>query len=165
MAEFASKGVGTAGLTTGVIGTALGVLNGGLGNLFGGMFANGAGAANVCSDNMPVTRYELQMEDKLISKDSEIAILKSEKYTDEKIVDVYERLSARIRGVEDQVSAQAVYNATNTATLSCIQAQVAQLQSLTKVIVPASSICPAPMPLHNSWTAPTSTAATTTPAA
>lgn len=160
MAEFASKGVGTAGLTTGVIGTALGVLNGGLGNLFGGVLgANNC--AGVCSENMPVTRYELEMENKLMGKDSEIALLKSEKYTDEKIVDVYERLSNRIAGVEQQVSAQAVYNATVNANLACIQGQVAQLQSLTKTIVPASSICPAPMPLHNSWTAPTTTASTT----
>lgn len=161
MAEFASKGVANAGLATGIIGTSLGVLGGGLGNLLGGVF-NGGGVAGVASENMPVTRYELQMEDKLISKDSEIALLKSEKYTDQKIVDVYERLSSRINGVEQQIAAQAVYNATNTATLSCLQNQVAQLQSLTKVIVPASSICPAPMPLHNSWTAPTTT---TTPAA
>ena len=165
MAEFASKGVANAGLATGVIGTALGVLNGGLGNLFGGAFANGAGAANVCSDNMPVTRYELEMENKLMGKDSEIALLKSEKYTDEKIVDVYERLSARIGGVEQQISAQAVYNATANANIACIQNQVAQLQSLTKVIVPASSICPPVMPLHNSWTAPTASTTGTTPAA
>ena len=102
------------------------------------------------------------MENKLVGKDSEIALLKSEKYTDEKIVDVYERLSSRINGVEQQVSAQAVYNATANANIACIQNQVAQLQGLTKLIVPASSICPAPMPLHNSWTAPTTT---TTPTA
>ena len=157
MAEFASKGVAGSGLGLGIAGTALGILNGGLGNILGGF------GANACSDNMPVTRYELEMENKLMGKDSEIALLKSEKYTDEKIVDVYERLSTRIAGVEQQVSAQAVYNATVNANLACIQNQVAQLQSLTKVIVPASSICPAPMQLHNSWTAPT--ASSTTPAA
>ena len=157
MAEFASKGVAGSGLGLGIAGTALGILNGGLGNILGGF------GANACSDNMPVTRYELEMENKLMGKDSEIALLKSEKYTDEKIVDVYERLSTRIAGVEQQVSAQAVYNATVNANLACIQNQVAQLQSLTKTIVPASSICPAPMPLHNSWTAPT--ASSTTPAA
>ena len=160
MAEFASKGVANAGLATGIIGTSLGVLGGGLGNLLGGVFgANNV--AGIASDNMPVTRYELQMEDKLVSKDGEIALLKSEKYTDEKIVDVYEKLSARINGVEQQIAAQAVYNATNTATLSCLQGQVAQLQSLTKLIVPASSICPEPMMAKNAWVAPTST----TPAA
>jgi hypothetical protein len=36
------------------------------------------------------------------------------------------------------------------------------LNNITKTIVPASAICPAPMPLHNSWVAPTTT---TTPAA
>lgn len=151
MAEFASKGVAGSGLGLGIAGTALGLLNGGLGNIFGI-------GANACSDNMPVTRYEMEMENKLMGKDSEIALLKSEKYTDEKIVDVYERLSARIGGVEQQVSAQAVYNATVNANLACIQNQVAQLQGLTKLIVPITSVCPEPMADKNSWTAPTATA-------
>ena len=34
---------------------------------------------------------------------------------------------------------QAVYNGTNTAAVGCIQGQIAQLQSLTKLIVPNSS--------------------------
>jgi hypothetical protein len=37
---------------------------------------------------------------------------------------------------------QAVYNGTNTAALNCLQGQVAQLYSLTKLIVPNGSICP-----------------------
>ena len=155
MAEFASKGVAGSGLGLGIAGTALGLLNGGLGNLFGGVNSMAP------SENQFVTRYEMEMEDKLMVKDSEISLLKSEKYTDEKIVDVYERLSGRIAGVEQQIAAQAVYNATNTATLSCIQNQVAQLQGLTKLIVPITSVCPEPMAAKNSWTAPT----TTTPAA
>lgn len=162
MAEFASRGVANAGLATGIVGTALGVLNGGLGNLFGGFCGNNAALmAAACSDNQPVTRYELDMENKIVSKDSEIALLKSNIYTDQKITDVFERLSTRIRGVEDQVSAQAVYNATNTATLSCIQGQVAQLQALTKLVVPADNVCPEPMPRYNSFTTPTSTTPTT----
>ena len=164
MAEFASKGVATAGLTTGIIGTAGWLLNGGLGNLLGGLGGNNAAlmSAMACSDNQPVSRYEMKMENELAKKDSEIALLKADKYTDEKITEVYERLSSRIRGVEDQVAAQAVYNATNTATLSCIQSQVAQLQGLTKLVIPITSVCPEPMAAKNSWTAPT---ATTTPAA
>ena len=54
MGEFASRGVGTAGLTTGIIGTAGWLLNGGLGGLLGGN-----AAAVACSDNMAVNRYEL----------------------------------------------------------------------------------------------------------
>lgn len=35
--------------------------------------------------------------------------------------------------------------------------QIAQLQGLTKLIVPITSVCPQPMPEFNSWTAPTTT--------
>ena len=58
MAEFASKGVGTAGLTTGIIGTAGWLLNGGLGNILGGIGGNNAAlmGALACSDNQPVSR-------------------------------------------------------------------------------------------------------------
>ena len=52
MAEYASKGVGGAGLGLGIAGTSLGLLNGGLGNLLGGMGNCGCGN----SDNMPVNR-------------------------------------------------------------------------------------------------------------
>jgi len=34
------------------------------------------------------------------------------------------------------------------------------LSNITKQIVPASAVCPAPMPLYNSWTSPTTTTAT-----
>ena len=40
------------------------------------------------------------MENKLVSKDSEIALLKSNIYTDQKIADVYERLHGKIEGVQ-----------------------------------------------------------------
>lgn len=81
--EYASKGVGTAGLTTGIIGTvgtaiATGLLggNGGLGGIFGG---NQNPAAS------PV--YQLAQ------KDNEIAILKAQQYSDNKIAALTERVS------------------------------------------------------------------------
>ena len=46
-----------------------------------------------------------------------------------------------------------------------LQNQVAQLQALTKVVIPYTSICPEPMSRYNSWTAPTTPAATTAAAA
>ena len=148
MAEFASKGVAGSGLGLGIAGTALGVLNGGLGNLFGGM-------ANNCSDNQFINRYELEMENKIVAKDGEIALLKSNIYTDQKIAEVYERLNNKIAGVEAAVNTQAVVNATMTGTISCMQGQIAQLQSLTKLVVPNSSVCPG-------WGNVTITPATTT---
>lgn len=154
MAEFASNGKANAALTTGIIGTALGVLGSGM-NLLGGL-GNGC-----CSENIAVNRYELNMENQIVQKDVENALLRSNIYTDQKLTDVYERLSNRIAGVEAQVNTQAVYNATVNANIACMQNQITQLQSLTKLIVPSSSICPAPMPAYNSWTAPTASTTTT----
>lgn len=136
MAEFASKGVAGSGLGLGIAGTALGILNGGLGNIFGGAMNCG------CSENNLINRYELELENKIVSKDSEIALLKSNIYTDQKIADVYERLNTKIGVVEAGINAQAVYNAANTATIGCIQGQVAQLFGLTKLVVPNTSVCP-----------------------
>ena len=55
---------------------------------------------------------------------------------------------------------------TTQAKFGCLDGTIAgmmgTLNNITKTIVPASAICPAPMPLHNSWVAPTTT---TTPTA
>ena len=150
MAEFASKGVAGAGLGTGIAGLALGVLNGGLGNLLGGW----NGRCN-CNENQVVTRYELDLQNQIASKDGHIALLESNIYTDQKLNDLRNYVDAKVGVVEGAINAQAVYNATNTATIGCIQGQIAQLQGLTKVIVPITNVCPEPMKLYNSWTAPT----------
>ena len=132
--EYASKGVGEAGLTTGIIGTALGVLNnGGLNGILGG--SNN-------SEDKPVTRYEASMMTELAKKDQHIALLEADKYTDQKIADLYDKVNNRFIGVEQQIGAQAVWNATQTGTLACLQNQIAQLQSLTKLVVPNANIAP-----------------------
>ena len=134
--KYASKGVAGTGLGLGIAGTALGLLsgNGGL-NLLG---TNNCG----CSEDHWVNRYELSMQNELASKDSKIALLESNIYVDSKIADVYERLNNKIGGIEAQICQQNVYNATNTATINCISNQVAQLMSLTKVVIPNGSVCP-----------------------
>lgn len=134
--KYSSKGVGGAGLGLGIAGTALGVLAGGLNNigLFGGGNCNGV--------NQPVSRYELGLQQEIAAKDSKIGLLESNIYTDTKIADVYERLNNKIGCIEAQIGQQAVYNATNTATINCMSGQIAQLLSLTKVVVPNSSVCP-----------------------
>lgn len=70
------------------------------------------------------------------------------------------RLDAIISGVEGQLSQQAVVNAQVTANLSCLQNQVAALSAMTKTVIPITNVCPEPMPLKNSWTAPTAGATT-----
>lgn len=152
MAEFASKGVAGAGLGLGVAGTALGLLNGGLGNVLG---TNNCGCNHGCSENMFVNRYELSQENRIAQLESQIALRDANIYSDQKLVEVYKDLSARINGLEAGLNAQAVYNATNTATINCIQGQVAQLFGLTKLVVPNTSVCPG-------WGSVTITPSTTT---
>ena len=141
--EYASRGVANAGLTTGIIGTALSVLNGG-GGLLNGLV--GGNCNNMCHENMPINRYEATMMQELSAKDGKIALLESNIYTDQKLADVYERLNGQIRALETNVNnnllQQVSYNATNTATIACLQGQVAQLYSLTKLVVPNASVCP-----------------------
>ena len=151
MAEFASKGVAGSGLGLGIAGTALGLLNnGGLGGILGGGWNNCG-----CSENMAVNRYELNMQTELAAKDGKIALLESNIYTDQKLNDLRNYIDAKVGAVEGAVNAQAVYNATNTATINCIQGQVAQLFGLTKLVVPNTSVCPG-------WGNVTITPATTT---
>lgn len=155
MAEFASKGVAGAGLGLGVAGTALGILNGGLGNLLGGW------NSGCCSDNMAVNRYELNLNQEIAAKDARIGLLESQVYVDQKLTDVVKDYTSQISALQSQINAQAVYNATNTATIGCIQSQIAQLQSLTKLVVPNTSVCPG----WGSVNVTPATTTTTTPAA
>ena len=154
MAEFASNGKGNAALTTGIIGTSLG----GLLALGNGML-NGLGRNSCCNEDHFVTRYEAQKNAEIATLQMENSILKSDKYTDEKSIELYKYVDGRFREFEQALAQQAVYNATNTSTIACLQNQVACLQALTKVVIPGTNICPEAMPRYNSWTAPTAPAA------
>lgn len=110
--EYASKGVGTAGLTTGIIGTVLGsgILNGGLAGILGG---------NQNPSASPV--YQLSQ------KDNEIALLKAQQYSDNKTFALAEKvasLDARVIAMEtaaplrDKILSDSILNL--QATLSRI---------------------------------------------
>lgn len=152
MAEFGSKGVAGSGLGLGIAGTALGLLNGGLGNLFGGMGWNNN---SCCSENIPVSRYDASKEGEITQLKMEKALLESNIYTDKKSLELYGYVDGRLRNIESQIAGQAVWNATQTGLISCMQSQIAALQGLTKIVVPADNICPQPMPRYNSFVAPT----------
>lgn len=173
MGEFASKGVAGAALGTGIGGLALGVLNGagGLLNLVGGANCGGCGNGYACS--AMVNRYELGLVQELAAKDAKIGLLEADKYTDQKIVEAYKDLQGQINAVAAEVRAnkdeqyqvnmqQAVYNGTNTSTLQCMQQQIAQLQRLTKLVVPNGSVCPG---WGNVTITPAAATTTTSPAA
>ena len=162
MAEFASKGVAGTGLGLGIAGTALGVLAGGLNNGILGVRTGGV-ATGCCSEDHFVNRYELAQENKIATLEADKKLLESTIYTNGQMNDMRNYVDGRINAVENRLNAQDVYNATNTAAVGCINSQIACLQSaisgITKTVVPITAVCPEPMKLYNSWTAPTTTGA------
>lgn len=133
--EYASKGLAGTALGFGIGGAAMSLANGGLGNLLGGLGQNNrAAAAEVtaaaatpamaalaaalasrqqeptCSENMPVTRYDLEREQKLAAKDSEIALLKANTYNDGKMLEVYGYIDGQLKDVREALCKQAVHN-------------------------------------------------------
>lgn len=151
--DFASKGVAGAGLGLGIAGTALGLLNGGVPGLLGG-WNNGAA---MCHENTLVNRYEAAQSARIAELETEVKLRDANTYTLGEMNKMRDYVDRRFDKIECQINGQAVYNATNTAALNCMQGQIAQLLSLTKVVVPADNICPQPMAMYNSWTAPTTT--------
>ena len=122
--EYASKGVAGTGLGLGIAGTALGALD-----MLGGL------AAMVrkpqAEGDRPVTRFEMGLYQQINAKDNEITALRSAQYTD--------RVA---NGLQAQIGAQAVYNATVNANIAAIQGQITQLQGITKIVVPNANIAP-----------------------
>ena len=162
MGDYASKGVAGSGLGLGIAGTALGLLNnGGLGGLFGG------NCQNVIAE-----------------KDSKIAKLEAEKYSDASNIELYKQIKSELK--ETIANERATYKEFNSlqeklfkselekqsmltaqgiqglqAQINCTNNHLNCLQSvvngITKTIVPKDAICPEYMNRYNSWTAPTTT--------
>lgn len=153
--EYANKGVAGAGLGLGIAGTALGILNGGLGNL-------GVGAAprSNCPEDHFINRYEAAQSARIAELETEVKLRDANTYTLGEVNKLRDYVDRRIDGVEASINAQAVYNATNSAAIACINNQVATLMSLTKVAIPITSVCPEPMAKFNSWVAPTTSTTT-----
>lgn len=137
--EYAGKGttaLGVVGTVLGSIGTA-GVLGGG--NLFGL-------GGNQSGDNAPVNRYELAQESKIAKLEADIALRDANIYNDQKLNDLKNYVDCKFDKVNGELRDIAVYQATNTAAISCLGQQIngiqAVLGSITKTIVPNSAICP-----------------------
>ena len=133
-----TRGIATGGLTTGIIGTALGAMNSGIlpGLFGGGCYTNG----NNCNSQM-VNRYEAAQSARIAELETEV---KLRDYVDH-----------RFEGVNAPLCQQAVVNAQVAANLSCLPNTVNTLSGLPKTVIPLTSVCPEPMPMYNSWTAPT----------
>jgi hypothetical protein len=142
MAEmnYASRGVAGSGLGLGIAGTALGLLNGGLGNILGGCGANNA----YCHENMPVNRYEQALQSRIANLETEVKLRDANAYTISQIDGLRTYVDGRLTNIEKEICEQHVYNTANTATINCLAGQVAQLMSLTKMVIPITNVCPQP---------------------
>lgn len=171
MGEFASKGLAGTALGFGIGGTALSVLGGGLGRVLGGvgaaqpaqvsaaqdataasamLAAAAALAANgrngTCSEDHTVNRYEAQKDARIAELETEVKLRDANTYTDSKMLQLYQYVDGELKDIRKTQCEQAVWNATETATITCLGQQVAQLQgvlgNLTKTVIPNSSVCP-----------------------
>ena len=118
-----------------IAGTALGLLNGGLNGVLGN---NNCG----CSENHMVNRYELGQESRISKLESEIALRDANIYNDQKLLELYKYIDGKLECVNNALAGQAVWNATQTTNINCMQGQIGQLFGLTKLVVPNTSVCP-----------------------
>ena len=151
--EYASKGLAGTALGFGIGGAALGLANGGLGNLLGGLGQNTRTAAAdaavaatpamaaiaaalaarqqepTCSENMHVSRYELDREQKLAAKDSEIALLKANTYNDQKMLEMYGYIDGQLKDVREALCKQAVHNQRTEDSFVLARQDIASVKS------------------------------------
>ena len=153
--NYASKGVAGSGLGLGIAGTALGLLNGGLGNLLNTGCATTRTGSCGCNEDHFVDRYEASQSAEIARLNTELKLRDANTYTDQKSLEMYQYIDGRLRTIEGQICGQAVINSQLTANISCMQGNIATLMGLTKTVIPIGSVCPEPMPLYNSYTAPT----------
>ena len=131
--KYASKGVAGAGLGLGIAGTALGLLNNG-----GGLNILGGGNCN----HPAYTRYDAEKDARIAQLETEVKLRDANTYTLGEVGKLRDYMEGRLGAIEHELCDQRTYNAVNTATLSCIQGQIATLLGLTKTIIPNGSICP-----------------------
>lgn len=128
--EYASNAKANTGVALGAVGTGLGVLSG-AGGLAGLLGIGPRNAPPPDPGDRPVTRYEMGLFKEISEKNDEIVLLKANQYADNKDA-----------GLQAQINQQAVWNATAGATLGCLAQQIQQLQSMTKLMIPNSSVAP-----------------------
>jgi hypothetical protein len=176
--EYASKGVAGTGLGLGIAGTALALLNnnGGLGGLLGGVGGGCSGQLSQLQAENAMLKSE-NYSDKVAKE-----VYAQSRADDKDIIDRWiQPMASKIAANEVSMARQeeqinclketqrlreeiicqkidAVACASNTGlvalqgTVNCLAQTVS---GITKTIVPATAICPAPMPALNAWVAPT----------
>lgn len=78
-----------------------------LGGCGGGIFGGNRGCSPA---DMPVTRYELAMQQEIAAKDSKIALLEANTYNDSKTIELYRYIDGKLNDINANLAAQAVRN-------------------------------------------------------
>lgn len=123
--EYASKGVAGAGLGLGIAGTTLGLLNSGCGR--GILGFGGCNCMNGAAEAVGLSA--------LAEKDAEIARLRSEKYTDNKVLELYKYQVGQDEKLMNELCL-------TRQRLAVLETQMAAFSTLTVTRIPNSVLCP-----------------------
>lgn len=153
MAEFATRGIGNAALTTGIIGTAGWALNGGLQNLLGGVLGNGCnnncnngaaemaamaalmtGVASACSKvehhgDRDYDRYDAGKDARIAELETEVKLRDANTYTDQKILTTYQYIDGQLREVREELCKQRVHNQKTEDSFALAAADLAAVKN------------------------------------
>ncbi len=138
---------------------AIGGYIGGIGQILGTLGATLGGGASgaVCSENTPVSRYELEQEGRIAELRSERDALVLGKETDSKILDLYKAMDQRFSALGQELAQlaanQAVVNQKVTDNLAFVDSKIDATKKETlcyvnatfvpgKLVMPLDSICP-----------------------
>lgn len=95
----------------------------------GGLFGNRMGNGCNCGD-VPVTRYEMAMEQALAAKDSRIALLEANTYNDQKSLELYRYIDGKLADIQANLAAQAVTNTSFNSALAATDYKFTQAIAL-----------------------------------
>lgn len=152
--DAASNTKANTALGLGIAGLATSLLSGGMSMLGGngvGLGRNGYYNGND-PDSRVITKAEANLMNENTNLKAELAIQKSEGYTDKKLVEVTTYLDTKLARLSDKVDAnkdaqqavnaqQMAYNAAANAQIDVLKSQVAALTGVTKMYVPSSNVC------------------------
>lgn len=137
-----SSGTAKAGLATGIVGTSLGTLGvlGALGNGASNLFGvgrnvcaqpmvimdgnNGYPAGGCCSEDHYVNRYELELQQKIAEKDSQIALRDANTYNDQKMLEMYKYVDGQFKDIRSELCRQAVVNQKTEDSFALVQQDI-----------------------------------------
>lgn len=130
----------------GILGALLGGNRNGCGN--GGMDAAtimalmAAGNGCGCGHEPVINRYEAGLAARISELETDVKLRDANTYTLAKMGELRDYVDAKFDKVDARLCKQAEWNTAQSGALNCMSSQIAQLFSLTKLVVPNGSVCP-----------------------